>query len=117
MIATYNVLHIEGPITKRNGTPKIIANSLERVENLREKFQASLNIQIKLKTDELTHDTLEKMAGLFAENKGETPIHFMIHSRHAARPFRMNVRKFVVDPSIELIRELRELIELGRADV
>lgn len=115
MIAPDTVVLLEGAISKRDGTPKIIANSLERVENLREKFQASLNIQIKLKTDELSHDTLEKMAGLFAENKGETPIQFMIHSRHAARPFRMNVRKFVVDPSNELIRELRELI--GESEV
>src|SRR5690625_7692068 len=81
IIAQFTVFLLEVDISKRDGSPKIIANSLERVENLREKFQASLNIQIKLKTDELSHDTLEKMAGLFAENKGETPIQFMIHSK------------------------------------
>src|SRR5690625_7268666 len=70
MIAPYTVVILEGAISKRGGTPKIIANSLERVENLREKFQASHNIQIKMKTNEWTQDTQEKIGGLIAENKG-----------------------------------------------
>ena len=110
MIAPDTVVLLEGVISKRDGSPKIIANSLERVENQREKFQSKLNIRIKLKTDEVTNEMLEQMAGLFADNKGETPIQFVIHSKHAARPFQMSVRKFVVEPNNELLGGLRELI-------
>lgn len=115
MIAPDTVVLLEGVISKRDGTPKIIANSLERVENLREKFQSKLNVRIKLKTDELTNEVLEQMAGLFAENKGETPVQFVIHSKHAVRPFQMNVRKYVVEPNNELLVGLRELV--GQSEV
>src|SRR5699024_3358436 len=115
MIAPDTVVLLEGVISKRDGTPKIIANTLERVENLREKFQSKLNIRVKLKTDELTEEMLQQMAGLFADNKGETPVQFVIHSKHAARPFQMNVRKYVVEPNNELLLGLRELV--GEAGV
>ena len=110
LIVPDTVVLAEGTISKKDNTPKIIANSLERVENLREKFQGQLELKVKLRTSELSKDDLLQMATLFSTHKGETPIRFEIRSDHAKKPINMNVRKFVVEPSNELLLGLRDLV-------
>ncbi|MCC5908158.1 MAG: DNA polymerase III subunit alpha [Balneolaceae bacterium] len=110
LIVPDTVVLAEGSISKKDNTPKIIANSLERVENLREKFQGQLELKVKLRTSELSKDDLLQMATLFSTHKGETPIRFEIRSDHAKKPINMNVRKFVVEPSNELLLGLRDLV-------
>ncbi|MEX2599993.1 MAG: DNA polymerase III subunit alpha [Balneolaceae bacterium] len=110
MIQVDTVVMIEGVVDKRDSQPKVIANSFERVENLREKFQNQLELMISLETDQLTRDELHKMASLFSVHKGSTPVRFQVYSKAVEEPFMMNVRKFVVDPSNELLAGLRDLI-------
>ncbi|MCC5943195.1 MAG: DNA polymerase III subunit alpha [Balneolaceae bacterium] len=110
MIAPDTILLIDGAITKKDGAPKIIANSLERVESLREKFQAQLELSIRLQTSDLSGEDLQQMATLFSLHKGETPVRLLVKSDHAKKPIKMNVRKFVVEPSNELLKGLRELV-------
>ncbi|MDZ7719684.1 MAG: DNA polymerase III subunit alpha [Balneolaceae bacterium] len=110
LIAPDTVLLIEGTISLRDSQPKIIANSLERIENLREKFQSQLQLNIKLDTSEISEDDLHEMATLFDSNTGETPVKLQIKSDHASKPIRMNVRKYVVDPSNELLKGLRNVV-------
>ena len=104
------IVLLEGTLSKRDEPPKIIANSLERVQNLREKFQSQLQLNIRLKTQELTKDDLHQMATLFSIHKGETPIKFQVNSSHAKKPIQMNVRKFVVEPNNDLLVGLRGLV-------
>jgi len=105
-----NVLLVQGSLDTSRGEPKVIANSFERVENLREKFSDSLTLKLDLKTNELTKDDLNEMATLFSLNKGETQVYFNVISGEAKRPFSMSVRKFVVDPNDELLKGLRTIL-------
>jgi DNA polymerase III subunit alpha len=82
---------------------------MERVENLREKFQSQLELKIKLRTDELSAADLSDMATLLSIHKGETPVKLLVKSREAKKPLRMNVRKYVVEPTNELLTGLREI--------
>ncbi|TVQ02583.1 MAG: DNA polymerase III subunit alpha [Balneolaceae bacterium] len=110
LIAPDTIVLLEGSVSKKDESPKIIANSLERVENLREKYQTQLELKIKLKTGELSKDDLNQMASLFSLHKGETPVKFEIRSAHHKKPFRMNVRKFVIEPNNDLLRGLYDVV-------
>jgi DNA polymerase III subunit alpha len=110
LIAPDTVVMLEGVISTRDEPPKIIANSMERVENLREKFQSQLQLKLKLKTSELSREDLHQMATLFSIHKGETPVKLEVNSREAKTPLKMNIRKFVVEPSNELLTGLRNII-------
>ncbi|MDZ7758497.1 DNA polymerase III subunit alpha [Rhodohalobacter sp.] len=111
LIAPDTVLMLEGNLSKRDEPPKIMASSMERVENLREKFQAQLQLNIDLKTAEISEDDLTEMATLFSIHKGETPIKLMVRSLKAKKPLRMNVRKYVVEPNNELLNGLRTILD------
>ncbi|MEX2463703.1 MAG: DNA polymerase III subunit alpha [Balneolaceae bacterium] len=110
LIAPDTIVLLEGSISKRDEPPKIIVNSLDRVQNLRGKFQAQLQLVLKLKTDQLSKEDLNQMATLMSLHRGDTTVKFQIHSSFAKRPIRMNVRKFVVEPSNDLLIGLREIV-------
>jgi DNA polymerase III subunit alpha len=110
LIAPDTVVMLEGAVSKRDEPPKIIANSMERVENLREKFQTKLQLKLHLKTEEISKDDLHQMATLFSIHKGETPVRMIVNSEHAKGPLKMSVRKFVVEPNNELLTGLRNII-------
>jgi DNA polymerase-3 subunit alpha len=110
MIQTDTIVMMEGHIDKRDDKPKIIAKSLERVENLREKYQDQLQLNLNIETGSISDDDLNEMATLFSLHKGNTPIKFIIYSNEADKPIPMNVRKFVVEPSNELLGSLKSLI-------
>lgn len=110
LIAPDTVLLVEGSISQRDTPPKIIANSLERVENLREKFQSQLQLNINLDTAEISEDDLHEMANLFGSNSGETPVKLQIKSEHSSKPISMNVRKYVVEPTNDLLKGLRNVV-------
>ncbi|MEX0906492.1 MAG: DNA polymerase III subunit alpha [Balneolaceae bacterium] len=110
LIAPDTVILLEGTLTKRDEPPKIFANSMERVENLREKFQTQLQLKLNIQTGTLSKDDLHQMATLFSIHKGETPVKLVVNSEHAKGPLNMNIRKFVVEPNNELLTGLRNII-------
>ena len=110
MIAPDTVVLLEGKVSKRKGELSIIANSMDRVENLREKHQAKLQLTLLLQTGKLNGEDLKQVADLLSEHKGETPVRLVVQSVHAQNPIRMNVRKFVVEPNNILIAGLKEVI-------
>ncbi len=109
-----NVVVAEGNITVRDGTPKIIARNFDRIENLREKNQGKIRLCLNLKTDDVESSRLEELAGLFNEHRGQTHVMMVVRSKKE-KPVRMKVRKFVIDPSDQLLKETRRLI--GRKNV
>lgn len=115
LIAPDTIILLEGSISTRDEPPKVIVNSMDRVQNLREKYQAQLQLLLKLETEELTKDDLNQMAALMSLHKGETTVKFQVHTKHEEKPIRMNVRKFVVEPSNDLLTGLRDII--GRESV
>lgn len=105
-----NVVFISGKYRKRDRGNSIVVNSIERVENLREKYQSSLRVKINLETENLTKEDVLKMETLFSLHKGTTMVKLAVYSKEAAAPIKMNVRNFVVDPNDELLLGLRKVL-------
>lgn len=105
-----NIIVVDGVTDSRSGVVKIIANNIDRIENIRDKNQGRLALRLKLQTDELTHEQLREMAGLFERHKGQARIRLDVNTPRQKDPLNMKVRKFVVDPSDELLFKLRTLL-------
>lgn len=101
---------VDGSFDSSRGKLQIIANNFERIESMREKYQDQIELQIDIDTNFVTDDELQEMAKLFGRHRGETNVSFNVLSQEAKRPFRMNVRKFVVDPNEELLGGLKSLV-------
>jgi len=104
-----NVVVVEGNVTVRDGTPKIIARQFDRIENLREKHQGAIRLCLNMATDKLEDSQLDELAVLFDQNRGQTNVHMVVRSKKE-KPIRMKVRKFVIDPNDNLLKETRRLI-------
>ena len=92
------------------GQVRLIANAFERAENLREKYQEKLLLRLSLETDKIGEEELNRITKLFSSHKGKTPVELWVHSSGLKEPLPMMVRKFVVEPSDELIKELRRVL-------
>ena len=110
LIKTDTIVVVDGELQKRDANPKIIVRTLDRVENLREKFQDQLQLMLNVHTELITEDELNQMATLLSIHKGSTPVRIQIFSKATKKPIRMTVRKFVIEPSNELIAGLRDII-------
>jgi len=110
-----NIVVVDGVTDSRSGSIKIIANSFDRIENLREKNAGKIRLHLKIRTDELIKDDFERISDLFSNNRGNTPVALDVFSPHTTKPLRMNVRKYVIDPTDEMLRDLRKVI--GRDNV
>ncbi|MFU8861606.1 MAG: DNA polymerase III subunit alpha [Cyclonatronaceae bacterium] len=106
LISVDNIVVVDGNVDTRGGIPKIIARSFDRVENLREKNQAKIRLRIQLHTSELSDQDLQELAETLKSSKGQTMVAFDVISTFA-EPMRMNARKFVIDPTDDLLKELR----------
>lgn len=110
MIQVDTLVVVDGTIDTRRGKPQIIANSFERIESMREKFQNKIELKLDINTDQIEEEELHQMVDLFTENQGKTNVRFNVISREAKRPFAMHVRKFVIDPNEELLGGLKSLL-------
>lgn len=104
---------IEGSVDTRSGVPKIIANSIDRIENLREKNQTKIQLRLKLYTEELSNDDLRSIADLFENNRGKTPVAFDVISPNNPR-LKMRARNFTIDPAEKLVRDLRAIVGVDK---
>src|SRR5690554_6495203 len=105
-----NVVYITGKYQIRERGNSVVVTNVERVENLLERFQDRLRLKIDVNTDGLTVDDLQKMETLFQLNRGNTTIQMAVHSKEANAPIKMNVRNFVVEPTNELLKGLRDVL-------
>ncbi|MDI6402139.1 DNA polymerase III subunit alpha [Balneolaceae bacterium ANBcel3] len=104
-----NVVFVNGKASVRDGTPKIIAEYFDRIENLRDKNQNTIRITLKMDTSVLQEDDLINLAELFDQNRGKAQVRFLISSKKE-KPLHMKVRKFVVDPNDRLLKEARKIV-------
>ncbi|MCC5926092.1 MAG: DNA polymerase III subunit alpha [Bacteroidetes bacterium] len=109
LIMVDNLVVVDGSADNASGQPKVIVRNMDRLENLREKNQGRIRLRLRLFTDTLETDDLKELSTLFSQHKGQTPIAIEVYSK-ASRPLRMNIRKFVVDPSDLLMREVRHIL-------
>lgn len=110
LIEVDNVVYITGRFTKRDRGNSMIVTNMERVENLREKFQDRLRLKLDVVTEVLTKEDISQMETLFELNRGNTLVKMDVHSKEAATPIKMSLRNFVVDPNDELLKGLKEVL-------
>lgn len=109
-----NVVVVNGAVSLRDGTPKIIAGHFDRIENLREKNQKAIRLSLNMIIDDLELETIEKIANLFKNNPGRTQVRLIV-TANKEKPLSLKARKFVVDPTDALLTEARKL--LGKQNV
>lgn len=105
-----NVIYFTGRYSMRDRGNSLIVMNMERVENLREKFQDRLRLNLDISTDGLTAEDINQMQTLFELNKGTTMVKLAVHSKEATAPIKMNVRNFVVEPNDELLKGLKKVL-------
>ncbi len=105
-----NVIYFTGRYSIRERGNSLIVMNMERVENLREKFQDRLRLKLDVVTDGLTKEDLNQMQSLFELNKGTTMVKMAVHSKEANAPIKMNIRNFVVEPNDELLKGLKDVL-------
>ncbi len=115
LLVADNIVVVDGVTDSRSGTVKIIANAFDRIENLREKNADKIRLHINLRTETLVKEDFDAISELFSTHRGNTPITMDVFSPDANKPLRMNVRKYVIDPSEDMLRDLRKVI--GRDNV
>ena len=109
LIEVDNVVYITGRFSKRDRGNSMIVTNMERIENLR-KIQDKLRLKLNIKTAELSSNDLTQMETLFELNKGTTMVKLHVLSNDANGPIKMNLRNFVVEPSDELLKGLRDVL-------
>ncbi|KPQ00811.1 MAG: DNA polymerase III alpha subunit DnaE [Bacteroidetes bacterium HLUCCA01] len=109
LIMVDNLVVVDGTADNASGQPKIIVRNMDRLENLREKNQGRIRLRLRMFTDSLQTDQLRELGNLFSSHKGLTPVAIDVYSS-APAPLRMNVRKFVVDPSDALMKQVRSIL-------
>ncbi len=109
-----NLIVADGNVDNASGQPKVIARNIDRLENLREKNQGRMRIKMRLIMEEIIENDLQNLARVLGSSKGQTPVALDVYAE-GVKPLRMNVRKFVVEPTDALMREAREI--LGKENV
>jgi len=105
-----NVVWMKGRFNKRDRGNSVVIHAVERVENLREKYQEKLRLSIRLQTQDLTAQSIDRLVELLSLHQGKTYVKAQVESLEMDRPVAMNIRKFVVEPSPNLMGELRKLL-------
>ncbi|TNE73501.1 DNA polymerase III subunit alpha [bacterium] len=111
MLVEDNLVLIQCKISKRDDqAARLYVNNLERLESMRENNLGKIRVRLKLKTEEISVMDLEIITSLLASNKGKVPLSLDIFTPSIQRPIRMNARKFVIDPTDDLITQLRNIV-------
>ncbi len=104
-----NLVVVDGSADNQSGQPKVIVRMMDRIENLREKNAGKFRIKLTLNLEEVVDEDIQKLAKVFNHYRGSTPVSLEIRTE-TFRPLKMNIRKFVVDPTDQLVKEVREMI-------
>lgn len=105
-----NLVLVQVKISKRDEQVRIYVNNMERLESVRDNNLGKLRVRLKLRTDEISLMDLETITGLLRSSKGKVPVSLDIYTPTISRPIRMNARKYVIDPTYELISEIRAIL-------
>jgi DNA polymerase III subunit alpha len=109
LLKTDNLVVVDGTAENQGGLIKIIVRNIDRIENLRDKNLGKFRLKLRLLIDEILAEDIQKLAKIFDESRGQTPVSLELLTI-GRKPLRMNVRKYVVDPTDTLIKQVREII-------
>jgi DNA polymerase-3 subunit alpha len=110
-----NMIFIKARVSLREEEPKLIAEDAMPLEDVQEKMTKS--ISITLITTGLNKKTLESLKFILSSHKGETPAYIGFKTPENKKVTLAAGSDFCVQPSIELINELEELLGEGRVTI
>jgi len=85
-------------------------NSIMLLSEVRGKMIKGLRVNIDL--DDLTLDLMEKLETITQKYKGEAKLYFDVIDRKENISLELFSKKFSIDPSAEMIKELKEIPEI-----
>lgn len=108
-------LYIQGRVERRKWGEQRLefkVNNIGLLSELREKNTTGLNISINL--DELNPAIITKLETLLSENKGDKEVTLRINTQKDRKPVsaELRSRKFLVDPSNELLKKMDKIPEI-----
>ena len=108
------VVMVTGEVELRRGGVKIIGRDVMPMWKVREQLVKSIVLNID--TQRVREDTIDELRGLCEENRGSCKLYFDILTPDVpAGPQRIRSRRFVVDPSPELMTGISRLF--GRDNI
>ena len=107
-------LFITGAVTSKRWAEHELEfkiNSISLLSEIRGKMVKGLRVNIDL--DDLTLDLMEKLQSITEKYKGEAKLYFDVIDRKENIALELFSKKFSIDPSSEMIKELKELPEVA----
>jgi len=110
-----NMIFFKGRLSTREEEPKLIAEDAIPLEEVQTKTTKSMSIS--LITTSLSKKTIELLKLILSEHKGNTPAYISFKTPENKKVTLAIGEKFNVQPSIELINEIEELLGEGTVSV
>jgi DNA polymerase-3 subunit alpha len=85
-------------------------NSIMLLSEVRGKMVKGIRLNINL--DDLSYDLMEKLEAITSKYKGEAKLYFDVIDRKENITLELFSKKFSIDPSAEMIKELRQIPEV-----
>ncbi len=109
------VLFIRGSVNKRDDVPKIIANEMIPIEDVRKKLTKVISID--LSTAGLDQGTLEKLKGIFESHQGSTPVEINFLSPDGEHHVMQPGNDYHVEPNEEFFKKIKDLLGINSIHV
>ncbi len=97
----------------RGGGLKVIVNDIYPMWKVRENLIKS--IVLRIQTDDIDVDRMKRFEKLCDENRGSCKLYFDIDASDLPKPQRVHSRKFVVEPTNELMAGMAQIF--GRDNI
>ena len=107
------VVLVRGNVELRGGEVKILVTELTPMWKVREQMIRSITLRIELEKTNL--DSIDALQQLCVDNRGHCKLYFDLNAADLPQPQRIHSRKFVVDPTPELMQGVARLF--GRDNV
>lgn len=111
ILASTDPVIIQGTVQKDERGPKIIADSIDSLADAREKYTESA--QIKLDSDKLSRQKLEKIKKLLYNYHGSCPVLLTLHFAGRGEVDIEVLKDLTIKPCRELTDEVEKLLDYG----
>ena len=85
-------------------------NSISLLSEIRGKMIKGLKVNINL--DDLTYDLMEKLEAITTKYKGDAKLYIEVNDQRENITLELFSKKYTIDPSAEMIQELKQLPEV-----
>jgi DNA polymerase-3 subunit alpha len=109
-----NVLCVSGKLDMRNDQPKLLADKVELVDELRQKRKFSVRIFARLDQAPAETNWLEELARTLSSYRGNKPVELMVTIQSHGDLSLSLPKKFSVAVSNDLLRALRKLPQITK---